>query len=67
MIARPAMSTSELRHVLNNLLTKIMGAADLALVETCTPQVRAEIETIVFLAQEGAALVAGLNVTSPVR
>jgi hypothetical protein len=46
---------------MNNLLTKIMGAADLALIEPCGPQVRAELETILDLAQEGSALIARLN------
>ena len=31
MTPEPGMSAIELRHALNNLLTKIMGAADLAL------------------------------------
>ena len=56
-------STSELRHAMNNLLTKIMGAADLALVEPCGPQVRSELQTILDLAQDGSALIAQLNAT----
>jgi hypothetical protein len=67
MNAGPAMSASDLHHALNNLLTKILGAADLALVETCTPQVRIELEVIVSLAQDGAALVAGLKPAPAVR
>jgi hypothetical protein len=55
------MSVTDLRHAMNNLLTKIMGAADLALIEPCGPQVRAELETILDLAQEGSALIARLN------
>jgi hypothetical protein len=57
------MSVSDLRHALNNLLTKIMGAADLALIEPCEPQVRSELETILDLAQEGSALIAQLDPT----
>lgn len=67
MTARPAMSAPELRHALNNLLTKIQGAADLALVQPCAPQVRSELETILTLADEGAALVTHLGVTPPAR
>jgi hypothetical protein len=67
MNAQPAMSAPELRHALNNLLTKILGAADLALVEARIPQVRAELEIILSLAQEGAALVADFNAAPPVR
>ena len=52
------------RHVLNNLFAKIMGAAELASHEPCTPAARAELETIVSLAEEGAVLVA--NLRSPV-
>jgi hypothetical protein len=67
MIAPAAMSALELRHALNNLLTKILGAADLALIENCAPGARAELETILSLAQEGAALVATLDATLPAR
>jgi hypothetical protein len=67
MIAAGEISASELRHALNNLLTKILGAADLALVEPCAPQVRFELETILSLAQEGAALVAGFGAPPPGR
>lgn len=63
MTAPPAMSALELRHALNNLLTKILGAADLALIETCSPPVRSELQIIVSLAQEGAVLVTHLNAT----
>lgn len=61
MTGAPPTSVSELRHALNNLLTKIMGAADLALLEPCKPQVRAELETILDLAQEGSVLITRLN------
>jgi hypothetical protein len=64
MTAAPAIS-AELRHALNNLLTKIMGAADLALIVNCAPQVRAELETIVGLAEEGAALIARPDAAPP--
>jgi len=61
MTPAPTISASDLRHALNNLLTKIMGAADLALIEPCEPQVRFELQTILDLAQDGSALVAQLN------
>jgi hypothetical protein len=67
MTPRPEVGAQELRHALNNLLTKILGAADLALVEAPGPQVRAELETILSLAQEGAALVAYLSASPPAR
>jgi hypothetical protein len=44
------------RHDLNNLLGKILGAAELALDEACAPQVRNELETIIRLAEEGGRL-----------
>jgi len=61
MTPEPGMGAIELRHALNNLLTKIMGAADLALMEPCAPQVKSELQTILDLAQDGSALVAQLN------
>jgi hypothetical protein len=67
MNAGLAMSAIELRHALNNLFTKMMGAADLALSEPGAPQVRSELETIVVLAQEGAALMAHLSGAPPAR
>jgi hypothetical protein len=62
MTAR-AESGADLHHALNNLFTKIMGAADLALCEPCRPQVKFELETIVDLVKEGCVLVEGLNTT----
>jgi len=59
------MSAVELRHALNNLHTKIQGTADLALIEPCAPRVRSELETILSLAEEGAAPVMHLGVTPP--
>lgn len=67
MSAEVAMSAVDLRHALNNLFTKIMGAADLALCEPGPPQVRSELETIVALAQEGAALMTHLSGAPPAR
>jgi len=44
------------RHDLNNLLGKILGAAELALDHDCAPQVREELETIIRLAEEGGLM-----------
>jgi hypothetical protein len=52
---------SELSHAFNNLLGKIMGAAELALDHDSPPQVRGELNTILRLAEEGAGLAAGLR------
>jgi len=57
------MSPEDLRHAMNNLLTKIMGAADLALLAPCDPQVSSELETILDLAQEASALIARVGAT----
>lgn len=59
------INAAEMRHALNNLLAKIMGAADLALAEPCRPQVRSELETIISLAEEGSALITRFNAVSP--
>lgn len=48
-------------HALNNLLSKILGAAELALDHPIDAPVRLEIETIIGLAEEGAGLVRRLN------
>lgn len=45
-----------LTHEMNNLLGKIIGAAELALLNDPPPKVRAELEIIVTLAEEGGAL-----------
>lgn len=50
-----------LRHELNNLLGKILGAAELALDATGEPAVRAELDTIIHLAEEGGEMIAGLG------
>jgi hypothetical protein len=50
------------RHDLNNLLGKILGAAELALDQDCPPLARQELETIIQLAEEGGQLLAS---TSP--
>jgi len=47
-----------MRHALNNLLGKIMGAAELALDHGGSPEVRAELDTIIRLAEEGGQLTA---------
>jgi signal transduction histidine kinase len=52
---------SALSHTFNNLLGKIMGAAELALDHDSPPQVRGELSTILRLADEGAGLVAELR------
>jgi hypothetical protein len=59
------MSAAELRHSLNNLFAKIMGAADLALIEPCGPQVRSELETIIALAAEGSELITQCDAAPP--
>lgn len=46
------------RHDLNNLLGKILGAAELALDEAREAGIRAELETIIRLAEEGGRLLA---------
>ena len=50
-------------HALNNLFSKIIGAAELALHRSGEPLVRAELETIASLAEEGGGLVADLRST----
>jgi hypothetical protein len=52
---------SALGHGLNNLLGKIMGAAELALDHDSPPQVRGELNTILRLAEEGAGFAAELR------
>lgn len=47
-----------LRHAVNNLLGKIMGAAELALDHAVSPALRAELDTIIRLAEEGGQLTA---------
>jgi signal transduction histidine kinase len=61
MTARREAATADLRHELNNLFTKILGAADLALLHPCAPLVRSELETIVGLVQEGGGMVKRLS------
>jgi hypothetical protein len=46
------------RHELNNLLGKILGAAELAMDQPCGEPLRRELETIIALAEEGARIVA---------
>jgi hypothetical protein len=52
---------SALSHAFNNLLGKIMGAAELALDHDSPPQARGELNTILRLAEEGAGLAAELR------
>ena len=52
---------SALGHAFNNLLGKIMGAAELALDHDSPPQVRGELNAILRLAEEGAGLAAELR------
>lgn len=44
-------------HDVNNLLAKILGAAELAMDFTTHPAVRRELDLIANLAEEGARLV----------
>jgi hypothetical protein len=50
-------------HALNNLFSKIIGAAELAFHRSGEPLVRAELETIAGLAEQGGGLVAELGST----
>ena len=52
---------SALSHAFNNLLGKIMGAAELALDHASPPQVCSELDTILRLTEEGAGLAAELR------
>ena len=52
---------SALSHEFNNLLGKVMGAAELALDHDLPPQVRGELDAILRLAEEGAGLAAELR------
>lgn len=45
-------------HELNNLLGKILGAAELALDHARGPEIRGELEMIIRLAEAGGMLVA---------
>lgn len=53
------------RHDLNNIFCKILGAAELALDHPCGPDVRQELETIINLAEEGGAMIAGAPSFNP--
>ena len=59
----PALDDADvtLRHALNNLLGKIMGAAELALDQAVSAELRAELDTIIRLAEEGGQLTAALG------
>jgi len=54
------MARATASHDLNNLLGKILGAAELALDRATDPAVRAELELIADLAEEAGSLVAAL-------
>lgn len=53
-----SLGAPRVRHDLNNLFGKILGAAELAMDQPCGDELRQELETIVRLAEEGAQLVA---------
>jgi hypothetical protein len=48
-------------HDLNNIFSKLIGAAELALHQSQEPLVRAELETIVSLAEEAGRRVTALR------
>lgn len=54
-----------MRHALNNLLGKIIGAAELALDYPAAPGAQRELQTVLRLAEEGAALIAGRGRPGP--
>jgi hypothetical protein len=55
------MTGDDLCHALNNLFSKIMGAADLALVAPSGPEARSELEVIIGLAEEGSKLISSFD------
>ena len=61
MTAGEAERLLALSHAFNNLLGKVMGAAELALDHDAPPQVRGELDTILRLADEGAGFAAELR------
>ncbi|HEX3364394.1 hypothetical protein [Phenylobacterium sp.] len=61
MNATEASDPMVLRHALNNLFGKILGAAELAQDATLEPAVRAELDTIIHLAEEGGEMIADLG------
>jgi nitrogen-specific signal transduction histidine kinase len=61
------MARSDTAHEINNLLSKILGAAELALDFAAHPAARRELELIATLAEDGARLVAGLEGAVPSR
>ena len=65
MTPQEAHDLSALVHAFNNLLGKIMGAAELALDHAAPLPVRRELEAILQLTEEGAGLVAGLRAIAP--
>ena len=65
MTPQEARDLSALIHALNNLLGKIMGAAELALDHAAPAPVRRELQVILHLAEEGAGLVAALPGIAP--
>lgn len=53
-----APEAADHRHDLNNVLCKILAAAELALDQACGDEVRRELESIITLAEEGGAMIA---------
>ena len=52
-------------HQVNNLLAKILGAAELALDVAAEQAVRHELELIAILAEEGSRLIQDLQTAGP--
>jgi signal transduction histidine kinase len=61
------MQASRTAHEINNLLAKILGAAELALDFATNPAVRRELDLIASLAEEGARMVHQLEGASGPR
>jgi hypothetical protein len=61
MTARKSAMEANPGHALNNLLGKILGAAELALDRVTDPQAQAHLETIMALAEAGGEVVHAMN------
>jgi hypothetical protein len=59
------MSVPPVVHQVNNLLAKILGAAELALDVAAEDAVRRELELIAGLAEEGSRLIQTLQAAGP--
>lgn len=57
---------STVRHALNNTFCKIVGTAELAQDITAHAGLRAELEVIIKLAEEGGRLLASVDSDDPV-